>query len=209
MRHYDALAKPFELLAQDLAFRSEQSSMPDVDDWASFTDGTSGSTTSCGFQYDPANGCFESKDDGVWVSRPFEYRISRDSASANVYAWVDAPNVDAVIGVASGIPSRFDQLAAIVRFRPDGRLDARNGGAYAADTDLVYSPNTYYSIRLDLDLQRKTYDVTVTARGIGSVALAHAYAFRTEQAGITDVDHVAQFVDGTPGSLNTCATTTL
>jgi len=209
IRRYDALAKPFELLAQDLAFRTEQSEMPKVDDWGSFTDGASGSTTSCGFQRDPANGCFEAKADGVWVSRPFEQRISRDYATATVHAFVDTANVDAVIGVAKGIPTSFDQLAAIVRFRPDGRMDARRGGAYAADTELIYAPNTYYSIRLELDLQRRTYNVSVTATGTGTVPLARDYAFRTEQAAITDVDHVAQFVDGTLGALTTCATTTL
>jgi len=209
VRHYDAIAKTFDLLAQDLAFRTEQSAMANVDDWGSFTDGATGSTQSCRFQYNPANGCLESKNDGVWVSRPFEQRLSRGSASANFYASVDAPNVDAVIGVANGVPTSFDQLAAIVRFRPDGRLDARSGGAYAADAEIVYEPNTYYSIRVDLDLQRRTYNVSVTSAGIGTVALAHDYAFRTEQAGITDVDHVGQFVDGTPGSLKTCATTTL
>jgi hypothetical protein len=90
-------------------------------------------------------------------------------------------------------------------------MDARNGAAYAADAEFTYVPNTYYVISLGLDLTAHTYSVTIWPDGSSGpfVELAHDYAFRTEQAGITNVDHVAQFVDGTPGSLNTCATQAL
>jgi hypothetical protein len=208
IRHLDALYKPFELLAQDLAFRTEQSSVPRLDNWGSFVDSTTGVIQSCHFQYNPTNGCVQSKNDGVWQSRPFDDRLSQNTAHVELSAWVDASNVDGVIGVASGAPTAFNQLAAIVRFRPDGRMDARNGGAYAADAELTYVPNTYYIISMALDLTRHTYSVSVRPAadqsGVGT-ELAHDYAFRTEQAGSTNVDHVAQFVDGTPGSLNTCA----
>jgi hypothetical protein len=52
--------------------------------------------------------------------------------------------------------------------------------------------------------------VTVTQAGQNvSTNLAREYAFRTEQTGVANVDHVSQFVDGTPGTLNTCATRAL
>lgn len=57
-----------------------------------------------------------------------------------------------------------------------------------------------------IDLTRATYSVDITQPGQGSrVALATDYAFRTEQQGVSSLDHLAQFVDGTPGELNGCA----
>ena len=206
VRHLDAPYKPFELLGQDLAFRTEQASVTRLDNWGAFIDGTNGNIQSCRFAYNPTNGCVQSQDDGVWQSRPFDLRLAQTRAHVDLFAWVDASNVDGVIGVANGVPTAFTQLAAAVRFRPDGRMDARNGAAYAADAELTYVPNTYYVISMDLDLTRSTYSVTVNQAGQNVYTqLAHDYAFRTEQTGVPDVDHVGQFVDGTPGALNTCA----
>jgi len=210
VRHLDAVYKPFELLGQDLAFRDEQGSVASLDNWGSVMD-SSGHVQSCRFSYNPSNGCIQSTADGVWRSRPFDDRLSQSNAHVELHAWVDASNVDGVIGVANGTPTAFNQLAAIVRFRPDGRMDVRNGSTYAADAEFTYAPNTYYTITIDLDLTAHTYSVSIwrdDATGT-FVQLAHGYAFRTEQAGITNVDHVAQFVDGTAGSLNTCATQAL
>jgi hypothetical protein len=206
VRHLDAPYKPFELLGQDLAFRTEQASVTRLDNWGAFLDGANGNIQSCRFAYNPTNGCVQSKDDGVWQSRPFDARLAQNQAHVDLFAWVDASGVDGVIGVANGVPTAFNQLAAAVRFRPDGRMDVRNGAAYAADAELTYVPNTYYAISMDLDLTRSTYSVTVTQAGQNVFTnLARDYAFRTEQAGVANVDHVGQVVDGTPGTLNTCA----
>lgn len=206
VRHLDAVYKPFELLGKDLAFRTEQSAVSRLNNWGAFIDSASGGIQSCHFENDPTNGCVQSTNDGAWRSRPFDARLATSTAHADLFAWVDSSNMDAVIGVAKGAPTAFVQLAASVRFRPDGRMDARNGDAYASDAVLVYQPNTYYVVSMDFDLTRGTYSVTVRdAVNAGTTQLAHDYAFRTEQAGSSDVDHVAQFVDGTPGSLNTCA----
>jgi len=180
IRHLDAVYKPFELLGQDLAFRTEQSSVSRLDNWGTFIDSTNGNVQSCHFQYNPTNGCVQSKADGAWQSRPFDDRLSAGYAHVDLSAWVDASNMDAVIGVADGAATAFSQLAAIVRFRPDGRMDVRNGGDYAADAELTYVPNTYYVISMDLDLTARTYSVTVErADGSGFTELAHDYAFRT------------------------------
>jgi hypothetical protein len=36
---------------------------------------------------------------------------------------------------------------------------------------------------------------------------AHDYLFRSEQAGVTSLDHLGQYVDGTPGSVQVCSLT--
>ena len=37
--------------------------------------------------------------------------------------------------------------------------------------------------------------------------VAHDYAFRSEQAGVTTLDHLGQYVDGDSGFVNACALT--
>jgi len=202
VRHLDSPYKDFELLAQDFDFRTEQAGVTRLNNWGKFVDSSAGVISSCNFQQNPANGCVQTLA-GDWQSRPFT-TIGNTQVDLTFYAWVSDANMDAVVGAANGAPSSFGQLAAIVRFRPDGRIDVRNGAAYAADVELSYSPNSYYAIEMLIDLSRGTYSVNVTSQS-SRVALATNYAFRTEQRGVTSLDHLAQFVDGTPGELNSCA----
>jgi len=202
VRHLDSPYKDFELLAQDFDFRTEQAGVTRLNNWGKFVDSSAGVISSCNFQQNPANGCVQTSA-GDWQSRPFT-TIGNTQVDLTFYAWVSDANMDAVVGAANGAPSSFGQLAAIVRFRPDGRIDVRNGAAYAADVELSYSPNSYYAIEMLIDLSRGTYSVNVTSQS-SRVALATNYAFRTEQRGVTSLDHLAQFVDGTPGELNSCA----
>ena len=64
-----------------------------------------------------------------------------------------------------------------------------------------------YHIAIDMDIAAATYSVTVAAPGQAPVALAHDYAFRSEQAHVPSLDHLGQFVDATPGTLSVCALT--
>lgn len=204
VRHLDSPYKAFELLARDFEFRTEQAGVTRLNNWGKFVDSSAGTVRSCYFEVNSATGCVQSFA-GNWQSRPFT-TLGSSLVDLTFYAWVSQPNVDAVVGAASGAPSSFSQLATIVRFRPDGRIDARNGSDYAADVDLTYSPNSYYAIEMLIDLTRGTYSVDIAQPEQGSrVALANDYAFRTEQQGVTSLDHLAQFVDGTPGELNSCA----
>ena len=141
----------------------------------------------------------------AWASRPFT-TLGSSVVGLDFYAWVAAPGMDAVIGAALGAPTRFNDLAASVRFRPDGRFDARNGDVYAADVNLSYSAGARYHFTLTLDLSRSTYSVAITPPGQQSgTVLARDYAFRTQQTGVASVDHLGQVVDGASGTVNTCA----
>ena len=50
-------------------------------------------------------------------------------------------NIDAGIGLSNGPQSAFEGLACIARFNDKGKIDASNGGGYAAATTIPYSAN--------------------------------------------------------------------
>lgn len=111
------------------------------------------------------------------------------------------PGIDAVIGLTAGVPRRFDDLAAAVRFAPSGAVDARDGGAYRADQALAY-PAGAMDFRVIADVTAKRYSVF---QGTWQDAreLARQYAFRPA-APASHLDHLAIIVDGTVGSVQVC-----
>ncbi len=116
-------------------------------------------------------------------------------------------SIDAAIGPSNGVPTAFKSLAAAVRFRPDGMIDVRNGGVYAADTGFAYTAGAYYQFVMDIDMPHAKYSVKVAPYGQAFVSLAQNYAFRTEQAGARTVDHLGQYVDGQSGFVDACELT--
>lgn len=100
-----------------------------------------------------------------------------------------AAGMDGVTGLSSGPGDWWTDLACIVRFSTADVIDVRNGGAYAADTNLAYSADTTYHVRMVVDIPNATYSVYITPQGQSETALATDYAFRTEQASITSIDH--------------------
>ncbi len=203
VRHLDSPYKPFELLAEQFAFRSEQSTTRQLANVALFVDSAHGSLQTCGLAQDPPDGCVAAGGGGGWASRSLT-PSGVELAGVDFHAWVDQPGIDAVIGVSAGAPGHFRDLGAIVRFRPDGYLDARNGSVYAADASLPYQANRSYRFTLELDSARSRYSVVVTS-GSSAVTLARDYAFRSEQAGVRDFSHLGQLVDGGSGAVHTCA----
>lgn len=213
-RHTDALNKPWELLASNLAFRTEQQSVARLDSVGTFIDSSSGSLQSCGFLYQAPEQCTVSYQDAStpdsWRSRAFPSRSGRfhldfDALPASRDG---APTLDAVIGAAKGTPTAFSQLGAIVRFRTDGKIDARNGSTYAADVDFPYRSVTSYHVNMDIDTTRGRYSVTVKNNETPDAAptlLARDYAFRSEQALTKSFDHLGQFIDGGQGAVYVCS----
>lgn len=207
VRHRDAIGKPLELLGQDLAFRTEQSTVMRLDNIGRFTDSAVGSVETCGFEYFGPDRC-ESSTAGAWVSRAFPARDGRIRVEFAVTT--TSLSIDGVVGLSNGAPARFTDLAAIVRFRPDGTLDARNGPTYSRDVVVPYSQYQRFDFALDVDLPNGTYTAMVhNASHYGSppVVFARDYAFRSEQANVASFDHLGQFVDQTAGELGVCELT--
>jgi Chitobiase/beta-hexosaminidase C-terminal domain len=113
----------------------------------------------------------------------FTYRFDM-AASAN--------NIDSVVGLGGVTPvTGYGDLACMVRFNSSGKIDARNGGAYAALADLPYSVGNVYSVIITVNPGAKTYDVTVSVNGGAAVQIAQDYAFRTEQASLASFNSMS------------------
>lgn len=108
--------------------------------------------------------------------------------------WNSIPNgtlIDGVTGLALGDAEKYDDLACIVRFSTAGVIDVRNGGAYQAMVGMPYTAGVIYRFELDVDLATKKYSVTVTPNGGSPIQLAKDYSFRTQQASVSSLDHLA------------------
>ena len=116
--------------------------------------------------------------------------------------------IDAVIGLGDRTARTWTDLAAIVRFNPQGFIDVRDGGAYAAST-YRYQAGVRYRIRMEVRVggSFRNYTVAVAKPGTyGFETIAMYMAFRTEQSAIARVTNVASFVQGA-GSLDLCVGT--
>jgi hypothetical protein len=106
-----------------------------------------------------------------------------------------------VVGLGDGPAADFTDLAAIVRFNPDGTIDARSDSSYRADVVRSYTGGAHYHFRLDIDPAAHTYSVWL-GEAAGYTRLAHGYPFRTEQAGAARLSNLASKVDSPAGTLD-------
>lgn len=130
----------------------------------------------------PSGTC--SVGDSSWQS----YQIPNSPVTSITFsATPNANNMDGVIGFGQVSATTYSDLAAIVRFNPDGFIDARNGEAYVADASVPYVAGNAYNFSLQFNLSSGTYNVTVTPAGGQAVTLASNYQFRSEQSGTSQI----------------------
>lgn len=102
---------------------------------------------------------------------------------------VGETNSDAVIAVGdsadASTPVTYSDFPVLIRFNTDGEIDVRYAGYYSNDVAVAYQTNTVYTLRADIDVSAKTYDVFVNGQQIAS-----DYAFRTDKATEDTFDHV-------------------
>jgi hypothetical protein len=103
--------------------------------------------------------------------------------------------IDAVIGLSDGEAAAFSDLGPIVRFNPAGTFDVRDGATYRADAAVAYQSGQTYQVWFDIDVAQRRYSVQVAANGGPPTRIASGYAFRTEQAGMAQIDNVAHDID--------------
>ena len=120
-----------------------------------------------------------------------------------------ASPINSLVALSSGTPSAYTGCAVIVRFNPSGVIDARNGGAYAAVSSISYSASTSYHFRLVVNVPTHTYSAYVTPSGGSELTIATNYAFRTEQAAVTNLTTWSVAVDPTPLGSTTVTNFTL
>jgi hypothetical protein len=97
---------------------------------------------------------------------------------------------DALAGITLGSAGHYRDLAAIVRFNPDGFIDARNGSAYSAVNAIPYTAGVARQIYMAVDSISRTYSVLVDGQ-----ELARDFTFRSEQANALSFDGLALKVD--------------
>jgi hypothetical protein len=104
---------------------------------------------------------------------------------------------DAVSDAYVGLTGRHDVTrhedhGIQVRTNNQGRFDARNGNAYAADAQIPYEAGKTYHVQVQFDVAAKRYSVTVDGTG-----LAKDFAFRSSESLIGQL--TAWHADGLEG----------
>jgi len=103
--------------------------------------------------------------------------------------------LDDVIGLSAGAAAKWSDLAAIVRFNPQGKIDVRAGDVYTSLVDYPYYAGSTYYIRFDVDVSRHAYSVWVNG-----TKLADDAPFRTEQSSVTRLANAASFINSQTSS---------
>lgn len=137
--------------------------------------------------------------DAAWASAELS-SVETGAFSYTFYATPHGNAVDAVVGLSDGEASEYTDLGPIVVFNASGVVQVRNGGAYGADTVYGYTQGQGYEIEISGNVSTRIYDVYVTAPGGARTQLAAGYAFRSEQAAVTQLTHLS-FIDGTDTGL--------
>jgi hypothetical protein len=122
--------------------------------------------------------------------------------TAEIDATPLAAGTDAGVGLSNGSQTTFAGLACTARFNSNGKIDARNGGVYAAASTIPYSANTTYHFRFVVNVPAHTYSVYVTPSGASEQIVGVNYAFRTEQASVSSLSNWSLFSD--VGSMQVC-----
>ena len=111
-------------------------------------------------------------------------------------------SMDGVIGLSNGAASVYTAQAAAVRFNNTGKIDARNGGAYAAAASIPYVAGMSYHFRLAVNLPAHTYSAYVTQGSSAEQLIGANYAFRTEQSAVATLNDLGLIASS--GSQTVC-----
>jgi hypothetical protein len=118
-------------------------------------------------------------------------------------------NVDTVVGVSEAAATRFNDIAAAVRFNPDGIVDARDGDVYRPFLqnyqpygEYAYTAGTTYHFVFLIDVLTHEYNVVLSGAQV-----LHDLAFRTQQANASSLGNLVLQSDADTGTVTRCATT--
>ena len=132
-----------------------------------------------------------------WQSFPVSVQSGTFSATFDVVP--NNANMNGIVGILNGTASDWDDLACMIRFYTNGKIEARDGDVYTADQNLYYSSGVNYSCRFEINIPSHTYSVFVTPQGQSEIALASNYFFRTSQQSVGQLN--AWALKSTEGSL--------
>src|SRR5262249_38895723 len=148
-------------------------------------------------------GCVTATSGGSWQNRPFATQTGTFTAEFD--ATPSAFPINSVVGLSQDAQNAYTGFAALARFNPEGSIDARNGGAFAAVSTIPYSANVTYHFRLVVNVPAHTYSIYVTPEGQAEQPVGLDYAFRIEQNTVTSLNNWGAFVNASsPGSITVC-----
>jgi len=145
-----------------------------------------------------ASGCLNA--DTTWRYLSLPNQTGTFTFEVDVTAYTTTAN-DGTIGLSPAVPDSYPSMGVIVLFSAAGTIQVRNGSTYTSDVTYPYTLGTAYHLTITVNLAAHTYTVAVTAAGTMQV-IATNYAFRTEQAGATNLAYLAAYDD--QGSVSAC-----
>lgn len=105
---------------------------------------------------------------------------------------------DAFVALSLGEMDFFDDPSAMVRFAPEGVLNARDGSQFAADVEVPFSAGQWYHVLMDVDPANRLYDVGVReCDGPTPTRLIEGAAFRSDRPDVTVLDTIGMWTQGT------------
>jgi hypothetical protein len=184
-------------IATDFAFRAEQATASILDHFALKVDAV-GPLGVCGVTVQPRQ-CGAAVPGGGFVNRPFTSQAA--AFAATFTATPAAKGIDGVVGLSAGPAGAFNDIAAAIRFNPDGQIDVRNGSVYAtlSESQVSYVAGRSYAFTLTVDMVSHTYSVNVDG-----VLVAYHYAFRSQQSNVSSLANLAALADSTTGAVTVC-----
>jgi hypothetical protein len=122
---------------------------------------------------------------GTWINTSFSSQTGTFTAE---YDGTPSAVLDSVIAMSKGTQTAFTGFATLTRFNTSGNIDARNGGAFAANITLPYAATSSYHFRVVVNVPAHSYSIFVTPPSGSEQTVGNNFAFRTEQNAVTSLD---------------------
>jgi len=131
--------------------------------------------------------------------------VQTGTFTATFDATPSASPINSIVALSHGAPTTFNGFATLARFNPSGNIDARNGSSYKANSTIPYHAGLQYHFRLVINIPTHRYSIFVTPPKSMELTVGTNFAFRTQQAGVTSLDHWG--VESSSGSDTVCSFT--
>jgi hypothetical protein len=166
------------------------------------TDGALQHSTGVTLVVSGTSSCVTATGTSGWKNTPFATQTGTFTAQFD--ATPSASPIDSSVAFSKGAQTAFTGFATLVRFNPAGKIDARNGGAFAAASSIPYAAGKTYHFRVVVNVAAHTYSVFVTVPGGTEQTVGSGFAFRTEQNTVTSLSSWGVNVNGGTASNTVC-----
>jgi len=147
--------------------------------------------------------CATASGGGGWVNAPFAAQTGNFTATFD--ATPALSNMNSVVGLSHGAGTAYTAFANLVAFNGTaGTILARDGAAYASQTNVPYTGGSTYHFRLVVNVSAHSYSIFVTPPGGSELTIGSDFHFRTEQNTVTSLNNLGVFVGAAAGSLAVC-----